>query len=152
MKKTLTAAQRRTRATKVTASSTFYVTGIATIGANMYASEHTFIGLVTGFWTPVALFLALEMVDRVHLRGRLGILRKVAVGFIAVVAAWVSYWHLVDIFTIGGADIIAAHAMPLTVDLLMALARTAMVTRPTLPVRRPARKQAAKPTKLKSVA
>lgn len=132
----MTSAQRRTRHAKVTAASTFYATGAATVAANMYASEHTFLGLATGFWTPVALFLALEMVERVQVKGRLGILRKVAVGVIALIAAWVSYWHLVHLFTLGGADIVSAHAMPVTVDLLMALARTAMTTRPTPVVRR----------------
>jgi hypothetical protein len=122
----LTAAQRRARATRVTAASTFYSTGAATIAANMYASEHTFVGLATGFWTPVALFLALELVERVPMKGRAGALRKVGVGVIALIAAWQSYWHLVDLFAAGGADVVGAHAMPLTVDLLMVLARSAM--------------------------
>jgi hypothetical protein len=122
----LTAAQRRARNTRLTAGATFYATGAATIAANMYASAHTPVGLATGFWTPVALFLGLEMVERMPIKGRAGTLRKVGVGVIALIAAWVSYWHLVHIFTVGGADTISAHLMPLTVDLLMALARTAM--------------------------
>lgn len=139
----LTAAQRRARSTRITAGSTFYATGVATIAANMYASEHTFIGLATGFWTPVALFLALEMVERVPCKGRLGLLRKVAVGVIALIAAWVSYWHLVHIFLAGGADVISAHAMPITVDVLMALARSAMHAKAT-PSRPVSRRSAAK--------
>lgn len=132
----LTAAQRTQRTAKLTATTTFYVTGAATIAANMYASDHTVVGQVTGFWTPVALFLALDMVERVHVKGRWGILRKVAVGVIALIAAWVSYWHLVHIFTLGGADVVSAHAMPITVDLLMTLARVSMNHRPSLPARR----------------
>ena len=122
----LTAAQKRAQTTRRVAGSTFYATGAATVAANMYASEHTVLGLFTGFWTPVALFLALEMVERVPVRGRVGLLRKAGVGVIAFIAAWVSYWHLVHIFTLGGADVLGAHAMPLTVDVLMAIARTAM--------------------------
>lgn len=134
----LTAAQRRARTTRITAGSTFYATGTATIAANMYASEHTWVGLATGFWTPVALFLALEMVERVPCKGRLGLLRTVGVGVIALIAAWVSYWHLAHMFTLGGAEAISAHAMPFTVDVLMALARSAMHTKalPTPAVRR----------------
>jgi hypothetical protein len=122
----LTAAQRKARTTRRVAGSTFYATGTATIAANMYASEHTLVGLATGFWTPVALFLALELMERVPVKGRAGTLRKVGVGVIAAIAACVSYWHLAHIFTVGGADVVSAHAMPLTVDVLMALARAAM--------------------------
>jgi hypothetical protein len=92
----------------------------------MYASAHTPVGLATGFWTPVALFLALEMVERVPAKGPWGTARRAGVGVIALIAAWVSYWHLAHIFTVGGADPVSAHAMPFTVDVLMALARGAM--------------------------
>lgn len=138
----LTAAQRKARNTKLTATTTFYATGAATVAANMYASEHNFLGFTTGFWTPVALFLALDMAERVPMKGRSGILRKVGVGVIALIAAWVSYWHLVHIFRSGGADPIAAHAMPLTVDILMVFARSAMThkTLPACSARRPAAK------------
>lgn len=138
----LTAAQKRARSTRWAAGSTFYATGTATIAANMYASEHTFVGLATGFWTPVALFLALEMVERVPVKGRTGTLRKVGVGVIALIAAWVSYWHLVHIFTMGGADTVSAHAMPLTIDVLMALSRTAMHVKPASPSRPSSRRKA----------
>lgn len=139
----LTAAQRRARATRRISGATFYATGAATIGANMYASDHTSIGLATGFWTPVALFLALEMMERVPVKGRMGLLRKAGVVVIAAIAAWVSYWHLVDIFTIGGADAISAHSMPLTVDVLMAMARSSMISKVQAPSRPAARRKAA---------
>lgn len=150
----LTAAQRRARATRLTAAATFYATGAATIGANMYASEHTYVGLATGFWTPVALFLALELVERMPRKGRLGHLRIGGVGIIAFIAAWVSYWHLAHIFTIGGADPVSAHAMPFTVDVLMFLARSAMHAKaaPSQPSTRRKAAPAARPErKLKAV-
>jgi hypothetical protein len=149
----LTPAARKARSTARTAGGTFYATAGATIAANMYASEHTFVGLATGFWAPAALFLSLELMERVPLKGRAGLLRKVGVGVIALIAAWVSYWHLVHLFKVGGADPISAHAMPLTVDVLMAIARGAMVTKaPSRPaVRRPAAKAKAPERKLKAV-
>jgi hypothetical protein len=151
----LTAAQRTARNTKRMAAGTFYATGAATVAANMYASEHTPIGLVTGFWTPVALFLALGLVERMPIKrgSALGILRMVAVGVIAAIAAWVSYWHLVHLFRMGGADPIAAHSMPFTVDLLMAIAGGVMThkARPTLSVRRKPQAKVAPERKLKVV-
>lgn len=147
----MTAAQRKARNLKITAGGTFYATGAATIAANMYASNHTIIGLATGFWTPVALFLSLELVDRVPVKGRLGVLRMVGVGVIALIAAWVSYWHLVHIFKMGGADPIGAHAMPITVDVLMAIARGAMSHKTASPARSTRRPAAKAPVKLRSV-
>ncbi len=149
--KTMTAAQRKARNLKFTAGSTFYATAAVTVAANMYASNHTLIGLATGFWTPVALFLSLELVDRVPVKGRLGILRMVGVGVIALIAAWVSYWHLVHVFKMGGADAISAHSMPVTVDVLMAIARGAMTHRPASPTRSARRPAVKAPVKLRSV-
>lgn len=147
----ITAAQRKARTTRRTAGATFYATGAATVAANMYASAHTVLGLATGFWTPVALFLALEMVERVPCKGRLGLLRTVGVGVIALIAAWVSYWHLVHIFTEGGADAVSAHTMPLTVDVLMAIARSAM-THKAAPSRPSSRRPAANVRQLRKTA
>lgn len=147
----LTVAQRKARNLKITANGTFYATGAVTIAANMYASEHTFVGLATGMWTPVALFLSLDLIDRVPVTGRLGVLRTAAVGVIALIAAWVSYWHLVHIFKMGGADPIGAHAMPITVDVLMAIARGAMSHKTAAPARSTRRPAAKAPVKLRSV-
>lgn len=147
----ITAAQKRARTTRRVAGTAFYTTGAATIAANMYASAHTPLGLATGFWTPVALFLALEMVERVQCKGRAALLRKVAVGIIAMVAAWYSYWHLVHVFQEGGADTISAYAMPVTVDLLMAIARVTMVHKASPPRTSSRRKTQEKTRKLQVV-
>jgi hypothetical protein len=146
----MTPAARKARTTRRTAAMAFYVCATATLAANMYASNHTPVGILTGLWGPLALFVALELLERVPCRGRLGRVRQVAVGVIALMAGWTSYWHLVDVFYAGGADAITAHGMPLTVDLLMAIGRAAMVARPSAPARR---KPQAKPVrKLRSVA
>lgn len=112
---------------KRTAAVTFYVTAAATLSANVYASNHTTIGVLTGLWGPLALFLSLELVER-SLRV---IWARVAVGFLALVAGWVSYGHLVTVFTEGGADTASRYLLPLTVDVLMAISRVAMVSTPS---------------------
>lgn len=107
------------------AACTFYVAATATLAANIYESNHTVVGVVTGLWAPLALFLSLELVERC-LEARWA---RWAVGFLAMVAAYVSYWHLVHVFAEGGADQVSRYALPFTVDLLMAISRVAMVTK-----------------------
>lgn len=114
-----------------TAIITFYVTAAATLAANAYTSEHTAVGVFTGLWAPLALFLALELVER-SLRVAWA---RLVVGFLALVAGWTSYVHLVEVFTEGGADGVSRWLLPLTVDGLMVVARAAMVDRPTPPTR-----------------
>ncbi len=123
----LTAVQRKTRNLKRTSSATFYLSAAATAAANAYASEHTPIGITVGLWTPLAFFLSLELLERVPVKGRMGWIRMVAIGFLAAVAGWVSYWHLVEVLRDAGVtDPVALYLMPLTVDVLMAIARGAM--------------------------
>lgn len=146
----LTAAQRKARTTKYAAGAAFYAGAAASLAANVYASQHSFVGVATGVWSPMAALLALEMLERIPARGAGGVVRKIAVGLVALIAAYTSYWHLVHVFEMADADMITAYAGPLTVDLLMGLARVAMVhkTAPARPVRSPARKK----VQLKSVA
>lgn len=125
--KKLTPAARKARNLKMTAGSTFYIAGTVTAAANVYASQHTPIGVFVGLWTPVAFFLSLEMLERLPAKGRFGWVRLVAIGFLAAIAGWVSYWHLVHVLAQAGvADPVALYCMPLTVDVLMAIARAAM--------------------------
>jgi hypothetical protein len=138
----MTAAQRKARNVKRTSASTFYACAVATLAANVYASNHTVVGVLTGLWGPLALFLSLELLERVPCKGREGMARKVGVGLLAFVAGWTSYWHLVHVFTEGGADTLSRYLLPLTVDVLMAISRAAMVSRPSSTRRAPARKAA----------
>lgn len=141
--KTLTSAQRKARAIKLTGAAAFYIGVAGSLAANVYASQHSVLGLATGVWSPIAALLALEMVERIPAKGAGGVARKIAVGFVALIAAWTSYWHLTYVFSAADADLVTRYAGPLTVDALMCLARVAMVHKatPARPVRRTARKK-----------
>jgi hypothetical protein len=149
----MTPSARKARNTKITARATFGIGVIVSLAANVYASEQTPIGIAVGLWVPTAFLLSLAMLENVPVKGKWGVLRMVAIGFIAAIAGWTSYWHLVTVAVDGGADVLTAHTLPLTVDVMMALAGSAMKAKAAAParVRRPAVK-AKSPAKLKSVA
>lgn len=156
MRKTkLTAAQRKARGIKITSGSVFYVSALVTISANMYASKHTPVGLFIGLWTPVAFFMSLELIERIPGAGAIKWVRNSTIGFLAAVAGWASYWHLVKVLHEGGVtDPVSLYLMPLTVDVLMVVARMAMNAKaPSRPaLRRPAAKREQAPQrKLKVV-
>lgn len=148
----LTAAQRKTRSLKRTAGSVFYVSAAMTVAANIYASQHTLIGGMIGFWIPLAFFFILELLERVPSKGRTGVARKIAIIFLAGIAGWTSYWHLVEVLRDGGVhDPVTLYLAPLTVDVLMAIAREAMKAKTASPARRrTAARKAATVTKLRA--
>ena len=146
-----TAAQRKARNARITARAVFGLGLVVSLTANVAASEHTVWGIGTGIWAPVALLLALIMLENGSVHGTWA---KIAVGVLAGVAGWMSYWHLVEVLHLAGAtDPITVYLMPLTVDVLMALASPGMraaraatpARRRTAAKKRPARKLAAVP-------
>lgn len=150
-KTALTPAARKARTTRRTAGTAFYIGAVASLAANVAASQHTFVGVATGLWSPLALLLSLELLERVPAKGRKGMGRKIAVAFIAAVAAWTSYWHLVHVFDSADLDAVSVYLMPLTVDVLMAFGRSAMNTRATPAPARRTGKAVAPVRKLKAV-
>jgi hypothetical protein len=151
----LTPAQRKTRATRRTAGAAFYLGAAASLAANVYASQHSFVGVATGLWSPLAAIVALELAERVPAKGKVGKGIKISVGFLALAAAYTSYWHIVHVFAVAGSDAVTRYAGPLTVDVLMGLARVAMLHKPAAShpstARRTAKAPAAKPRSLKAV-
>ncbi len=140
--KTITPAARKARNARNTARVTFGLGLVVSLAANVAASEHSVAGIAAGIWAPVALLLALIMLENGSVKGRAA---QVAVGVLAAVAGWTSYWHLVEILeTAGVHDPISLYLMPLTVDVLMALASPGMraVKAATTARRRPAAKKA----------
>lgn len=142
----LTPAARKARTARLTGAAAFYSGAAASLAANLYASQHSPVGWLTGLWSPLALMLALELLERMPARGRAGLAWKAGFVFLALVAAWTSYWHLVHVFDSANLDVVSVYSMPLTVDILMAFGRAAMLHKaPAQPsVRRPAAKPKAK--------
>jgi hypothetical protein len=150
----LTPAARKAKTALLTARSAFGIGVTVSLAANVYASEHTPIGIAVGLWTPVAFLVSMALLENVPATGLKGKLRFYGILFLALIAGWTSYWHLVEVAQDGGADVLTAHLLPLTVDVMMALAGPAMKRKAAAPARRPAVKKpvAAKaPAKLKAV-
>jgi hypothetical protein len=140
----MTPTARKARNAKLTARATFTAGVIVSLAANVYASQHTPIGIAVGLWTPVAFLAAMALMENVPVKGLTGRIRFAAIAFLAAIAGWTSYWHLVEVAKAGGADALTAHLLPLTVDVMMALAGTALKAKAAAPARkRPARKATA---------
>jgi hypothetical protein len=122
----MTPTARKARTAKITARVAFG-TGVAvSLAANVLASKHTPIGIAVGLWTPVAFLVSMALIENVPAKGWAGKARLVAIVFLAAIAGWASYWHLVDVASLGGADALTSHLLPFTVDVMMALAGPAM--------------------------
>jgi hypothetical protein len=132
----LSPAARKARTARRTSAIAFG-TGVAvSLAANVYASEHTPIGIAVGLWVPVAFLVSMALLENVPVKGKWGWVRFAAILFLALVAGWTSYWHLVEVAVDGGADQITAHLLPLTVDVMMALAGPGMKAKAAAPARR----------------
>lgn len=149
----LTAAQRKARTARRTSGLVFGIGVVVSLAANVIASEHTVLGMATGLWSPIAFLLAMAMMENVPAKGTAGKLRFAAILFLALVAGWTSYWHLVEVFTAGGADVLSSHLLPLTVDVMMALASPGMKAKAAAPARRrtAAKRPAARVTPLRKI-
>lgn len=143
-----TPAQRKITMTVWTARTAFALGLAVSLGANVWASiDHGVIGLVSGVWSPLALLLALFLVENISHKTWSGRLRLAGMVVLAGIAAWVSYWHLAEFFVAGGLDDPGAHLMPFTVDVLMALAGPSMKRKtPVVARKKPATRRAANVT------
>lgn len=146
----MTPSARKAQTARRTSAAAFG-TGVAvSLAANVYASEHSPIGIAVGLWVPVAFLISMALLENVPVKGLAGKLRFAAILFLALVAGWTSYWHLVEVALDGGADQVTAHLLPLTVDVMMALAGPGMKKKAAAPARR-ARSTAKKPSNVRQL-
>lgn len=145
----MTPTARKARNGRIAAMSVFLTGAAASLAANLMASNGTPVGLLVGAFPAVMLLGSLYLLENGSTHPKW--LRWMILPVIAV-AAWMSYWHIVEIVLEAGEGVVTSHLFPVIIDLPMAIASAAL--RPA-PVKRPAtrkRPAAAKaPAKLRSV-
>ncbi|WP_328853797.1 DUF2637 domain-containing protein [Micromonospora globbae] len=101
----------------------------ASVAANVLHARPNPISQVIAAWPPLALLLTVELISRVpHHRWYLGAIRVTAAAVIAIIAAWVSYWHLVGVAArYGESGYGAAYLLPISVDGLVVVASVSLV-------------------------
>ncbi|MFI7523781.1 DUF2637 domain-containing protein [Micromonospora globbae] len=101
----------------------------ASVAANVLHARPNPISQIIAAWPPLALLLTVELISRVpHHRWYLGAIRVTAAAVIAVIAAWVSYWHLVGVAArYGESGYGAAYLLPISVDGLVVVASVSLV-------------------------
>jgi drug/metabolite transporter (DMT)-like permease len=151
-KKTLTPAQRKHRNMRAAAWGAFGMGATFSLVSNVLASEPTPVGILFGTWPAVALLVAVFLFENAPRKWWI----TASLGLIIAVAAWASYWHIVEVASHHGVDPITAHTMPLTVDALMGIAQV-ILNRKATPTPAARRKPVARkvavpaPAKLKAV-
>jgi hypothetical protein len=142
----LTAAQRKTRNTKIYAATAFLAGASVSIAANVIAAEPTALGRAVAVWPALALLVTVHLYQHVPVRRNdwMGFAHKTGVLGVVAVAGWVSYWHIVEVALRAGETTVTAHILPVTIDVMMAIATAVATHKPKTPVAR--RRTAAKAT------
>jgi hypothetical protein len=151
----MTTAQRATRNRKTVALVAFLTGAAVSISANVIAAEPTLLGRAVSVWPALALLVTVHLYQHVPVRRRdwVGFTHKVSVLAVIGIAAWVSYWHIVEVTLRAGETYTTAHIMPITIDAMMAVASAVYTAKakPATPARKAPAKRATV-TPLRSVA
>lgn len=101
---------------------------VVSIAANILYAEPNFISQAISAWAPLALFLCVELISRIPSRssGR-SWLRITVTGIVAAIAAWISYWHMVDVAERYGQTGNTPYLLPISVDGLIVVASICLV-------------------------
>lgn len=105
------------------------VLGVATsVAANVLHANPNPISQAIAAWPPLALLLTVELISRVPVHRRtLASVRLTATAFIAAIAAYVSYHHMVGVAARYGEEGAAPYLIPLSVDGLVIVASVCLV-------------------------
>jgi hypothetical protein len=103
--------------------------GVTTsVAANVLHAEPNPISQAIAAWPPLALLLTVELISRVPVHRRaLAAVRLAATAFIASIAAYVSYNHMVGVAFRYGEQGAAPYLIPLSVDGLVVVASVCLV-------------------------
>jgi hypothetical protein len=105
------------------------VAGVAaSVAANVLHARSDPVSQAIAAWPPLALLLTVELISRVPAdRRALAGVRLFAAAGIAVIAAWVSYWHMTDVAARYGETGASPYLLPLSVDGLIVVASVSLV-------------------------
>lgn len=132
----MTPAARKARNGRIAALTVFGTGAAASLAANVMASNHTPVGVIVGAFPALMLLGALYLLENGSTHPSWV---RWAIAPVIVVAAWMSYWHIVDVVLSTGENPITAHLFPIIIDLPMAIASAAL--RPAPAKKAPARKR-----------
>lgn len=100
----------------------------ASVAANVLHARPSPVSQAIAAWPPVALLVTVELIARVPVHRRLlAAARVVATIAIAGIAAYVSYWHMVDVVARYGETGAVPYALPFSVDGLIVVASVSLV-------------------------
>ncbi|MEV4539341.1 DUF2637 domain-containing protein [Asanoa sp. NPDC049518] len=100
----------------------------ASVAANILHAQPHPVSQVIAAWPSVALICTVEIMSRVPSTGRgLAAVRLTVTTVIAIIAAYVSYGHMVGVATRYGETGVAAYLLPLSVDGLVVVASISLV-------------------------
>jgi len=100
----------------------------ASVAANYLHARPDVIARCISMWPPLALLLAVELISRIPVSSRmLSWVRILATVAIAVIAAWVSYWHMVAVALRFGETDASPYLLPLSVDGLVIVGSVCMM-------------------------
>lgn len=98
------------------------------LAANVIAADASALSRAVNAWPPIALLITVEIVSRVPVtRGWKSVVRVVGAACVATIAAWASYWHMVDVAELAGQHGITAYMLPFSVDGMMVVVSVSLM-------------------------
>lgn len=135
----MTPAQRKAKNGRIAALTVFLTGAVASLAANLMASDGTPVDVVVGGFPALMLLGSIYLLENGSTHPRWV---RWAIVPVILVAAWMSYWHVVELVSEHGSDAVTAHLFPIIIDLPMAIASAAL--RPAPATRTTARRPAIK--------
>jgi hypothetical protein len=129
----LTPAARKARNGRIAALSVFLGGAAASLAANLMASNGTPVGMVVGAFPALMLLGSLYLLEN---GSTYPAWVRWAIVPVILVAAWMSYWHIVEVVMTTGEGAVTAHLYAIIIDLPMAIASCALRPAPARPARR----------------
>ena len=100
----------------------------ASVAANVLHAQPNPISRSFSAWPPLALLLCVELVSRIPVtKVWRGLIRITSTGSIALIAGWISYWHMQSVTARYGETGSSSYLYPLTVDGVIVVASICLV-------------------------